>query len=252
MSIAEKAMVISTHNKIIAENEQKVYEAGKKSAYDAFWDSYQDYGKRASYAYAFAGRGWMQETFKPKYQFGQIVNAIYMFASFGGTNGDLDLSQYMSELGLSFDLSKVNSSTHMFSEAYISHVPELNFTGHEILWVFMSNSNIKTIDKVILRSDGSTKFQAPFQDAKELENVVFEGVIGQNGFDVHWSAKLNKASHISIVNALSATTTGLTVTFSLTAVNKAFETSEGANDGSTSDEWKALIATKSNWTISLV
>jgi hypothetical protein len=56
----------------------------------------------------------------------------------------------------------------------------------------------------------------------------------------------------NIVNALSTTTTGLFVTLRKDAVNKAFETSEGAMDGSTSDEWLALAATKANWTISLI
>ena len=51
--------------------------------------------------------------------------------------------------------------------------------------------------------------------------------------------------------ALSTTTTGLTVTFSKTAVDKAFETAEGANDGSTSPEWLALVATRPNWGIGL-
>jgi hypothetical protein len=36
----------------------------------------------------------------------------------------------------------------------------------------------------------------------------------------------------------------LTAKFSLKAVNKAFETSEGANDGSTSEEWFTLTESK--------
>jgi hypothetical protein len=67
-------------------------------------------------------------------------------------------------------------------------------------------------------------------------------VIGQKNFNVHWSPKLSKASIESIINALSSTTSGLTVTISKTAKEAAF----------TSAEWSALIATKSNWTISLV
>ena len=50
---------------------------------------------------------------------------------------------------------------------------------------------------------------------------------------------------------LTDTASGKTITFSKTAVNKAFETSAGANDGSTSAEWLALVGTKPNWTISL-
>ena len=39
MSIAEKLTTV-------AENVPKVYEAGKKAEYDAFWDKYQNNGKR--------------------------------------------------------------------------------------------------------------------------------------------------------------------------------------------------------------
>ena len=39
MSIAEKLITI-------AENEERVYESGKKAAYDRFWDVYQQNGNR--------------------------------------------------------------------------------------------------------------------------------------------------------------------------------------------------------------
>jgi hypothetical protein len=67
-------------------------------------------------------------------------------------------------------------------------------------------------------------------------------VIGQKNFNVHWSPKLSKASIESIINALSSTTSGLTVTISKTAKEAVF----------TTEEWATLIATKPNWTISLV
>lgn len=34
------------------------YESGKKSQYDAFWDAYQNYGKRNQYVCAFSYGGW--------------------------------------------------------------------------------------------------------------------------------------------------------------------------------------------------
>ena len=68
--------------------------------------------------------------------------------------------------------------------------------------------------------------------------------------NMQWSP-LSKDSIISIINALSTATSDLPITLSITAVNNAFETSPGAADGSTSEEWTALIATKPNWTISL-
>ena len=75
----------------------------------------------------------------------------------------------------------------------------------------------------------------------ELRNITFSGTIGKD-IDFQKSTKLTKASIESIINALSSTASGVTVTFSQIAVNNAFST----------DEWNALIATKPNWTISLV
>jgi hypothetical protein len=90
-----------------------------------------------------------------------------------------------------------------------------------------------------------------FNYCPELEELNISGVIKCNGFDVHWSPKLNKASIESIINALSATESGLTVTFSKTAVNNAFEID--IDDESTwTFEWLALRGTKSNWTFNYV
>lgn len=111
------------------------------------------------------------------------------------------------------------------------------------------NSGVVTIPYLEVLE--TTTYLNAFFNCKDLVNLTMGGTIGQNGFDTRYSTKLSKASHISVINVLSTTTSGLTVTFSKTAVNKAFETSEGAADGSTSDEWTALIATKPNWTINL-
>ena len=59
----------------IAENQQKVYdagyadgvEAGAKSEYDRFWDEFQNKGGKASYYWAFYGDRFTDETYNPKY-----------------------------------------------------------------------------------------------------------------------------------------------------------------------------------------
>lgn len=55
----------------------------------------------------------------------------------------------------------------------------------------------------------------------------------------------------SIFGGLNSEATGNTLTLRRNAVKKAFETSEGANDGDTSETWNALVASKPNWTITL-
>jgi hypothetical protein len=77
-----------------------------------------------------------------------------------------------------------------------------------------------------------------------LKNVIFEGTIGCD-FNMSIAPILSKASITNIIEHLSTTTSGLSVTLSKAAVETAF-------GSTTSAEWTSLIATKSNWTISLV
>ena len=58
---------------------------GKQAQYDEFWDTYQNYGNRTFYQYAFAGRGaWKPKILKPKYDI-KLTNAQGMFAFFQET-----------------------------------------------------------------------------------------------------------------------------------------------------------------------
>lgn len=84
-----------------------------------------------------------------------------------------------------------------------------------------------------------------------LREVHFKGTLSQS-IRMRYSSNLSKDSINSLMACLSAEATGKTITLSQTAVNTAFETSEGAADGSTSAEWLALVEAHSNWTISLV
>ena len=64
MSIADKLTTI-------AENEQRVYDAGKQAQYDEFWDDFQKNGTEYMYyGYAFANRDvWTQDMIeKVKYK----------------------------------------------------------------------------------------------------------------------------------------------------------------------------------------
>ena len=115
-------------------------------------------------------------------------------------------------------------------------------------YTFANDVKLHTIECIY--PDADTIFNHAFDYCSGLIYLRVQGVIGQSGFDVKRSTKLSKESHISIVNAFSTTAT-ISATFSKVAVDKAFETSEGANDGSTSPEWLALVATRPNVTIAL-
>lgn len=217
----------------------EVYEAGKKAEYDAFWDSYQNKGKRTHYGFAFSGQGWNQSSFKPKYDLIVVNDGRYMFAY--GALASMDLTQHLESIGITLDTSQCTNFNNMFNYGSPYRVPVLDTTSANALNQISYYSSVATFDKIILRSDGSQTFSNTFIGTK-IVNLTLEGVIGQNGFNLQWSTNLSKASIESIINALSTTTNGLTVTLSKTAKEAAF----------TADEWSALIATRPNWTISLV
>jgi hypothetical protein len=138
----------------------------------------------------------------------------------------------------------------MFAYANVSRIPQLDFSvGNKSMQQTFNGCNVVTIDKI--KVNANTIYEVAFSNTSNLVNITIDGKIAKNGFDVHWSTKLNKPSILSIVNALSTTTSGLTATLSKTAVDTAFATTEGGTDGSTSAEWLALVATRSNWTIAL-
>lgn len=223
-------------------------EAGKKSQYDEFWDAYQENGNRTVYEFAFAGKGWTDETFKPKYDINQ--SGAYATQMFQGSL-ITDLVGILEAQNIRLNTSGCRNLGQLMYNVVFPVVPPIDFSNAigTNNYAFTS-PNIVTIQKLIVSEN--TKWHATiFNGATALENLVIEGTIGQPGFDVKDSKKLSKASFVSIVNAFS-TTVDLSATFSKQAVNTAFETSVGAGDGSTSAEWLALLDTRPNCTISLI
>ena len=273
MDIAEKLAKI-------AENEQKVYDSGKAKAfseveavnseleqilygkdtggkgfYDEFWDAYQNNGKRNNYQYAFANEGWNDTTFKPKYDI--VLHKGYTASNMFTICGITDISAALERQGVKLDTSKCGYFSGMFQNSKsVTRIPVIDFSSaHEYansLGYVFYGCTAEAIDKIIINEQTVFVNASSFNSCANLKNVIFEGTLGQNGLNLQWSKQLSRASITSVINALSSTTSGLTVTLSLAAVQKAFETSEGANDGNNSDEWNTLIATKNNWTISLV
>lgn len=209
----------------------EVFAAGGKAEYERFWDEYQDYGDTTNYQYAFAYRGWNDDTFNPKYK---NISPLIAYAMFDST--------YITNIKskINFDTSNATNMNSMFANGKVTETGEINAASTKILTRVFASTSLKKIDKLILNENNS--FNNTFQNALALNEITIEGIIGQNGFDVHWSTKLSKNSIISIINALSSAASGLTVTFSKTAVDTAFAEAE----------WAELIATKPNWTIALV
>lgn len=233
----------------------RAYEAGKKSEYDAFWDMFQNYGNRGDYGSAF--QDWSAEYIRPKRKVvptGVNSTSSTFYACF-------NLKKIEAAY---FDFSQKpkgtnNNAAYYYTFSGCKKLEEIEDIGlvaqYGYIHTFAACYKLHTIAKIGV--DENTRFTSAFNQASALENLTIEGTIGQNGLNLQWSTKLSKASILSVLNALSPTTSGLTVTLSLAAVNKAFETSEGANDGSDSQEF--LVWTeegpeygyRNNWTIAL-
>ena len=241
-------MDMSEKLKTIAENEQKVYAAGMQKQYDEFWDAFQDYGKRTNYNRAFASGGWQNTvTFRPKYD----IKPAECYMMFSGNWLNIDLVEYLDSLGVVFDTSNVYQYQYAFQGTYFTRLGVIDMQKATINHAMCEGCKyLHTIDKLIFSEKTVTHSQM-FSNCTALKNITCEGVLADN-LNLQWSTLLTKLSIESVFPCLSNTASGKTVTLSKTAVNNAFETGTGLADGSTSDEWNNLIATKSNWTIALV
>jgi len=168
-----------------------VFEAGKKSGYDAFWDAAQDFGRRVTYVCGFAGHCWTDENYNPKYPITATDNANYLFWNSKLTDTKVDI--YLPVGGSN------NSNT-------------------------FASSALVTIRKLIVTEN--TKFSNTFGGCSKLENITFEGVIGSD-MTISAATKLTHASLMSILNALKDYSgSGTTYTVTLGAENLAKLTDE--------------------------
>lgn len=215
------------------------FTVGEQTEYDRFWNAYQQNGSRTDYQRAFSGPCWNAETLHPKYNIAPKWGGAT--AMFQGNMFPGSLKQHFESIGKSLDFSALSSATNIFYGAStITELPDLDFGScKEFSSVFVGCTSLHTLK---IKVSETMPFSSGFTNCSALVNFTIEGTVGQNGLNLQWSTKLSKTSIESVVNALSTTTSGLSVTLSKTAVNTAFAT----------EEWATLAATKSNWTINLV
>lgn len=251
-----------------------VYDKGKQSAYDEFWDRYQSNGNRVNYQVAFGGIGWNAENFKPKYSM-RPTNTNAMFQN--AKSLKIDLAALLKERNIILDTSGGNNFQYFTLEAAFTRLPTINCSnGTNLTNAFSNMGNLITFDKWIISTDGNQKFSNTFASTPKLEKIAIEGVVGENlSFSVcpltkesimgkpitaeEYEALSDTAKTYNVmtidgvryyggvITALKDDATGKTLTLKKTAKETAF----------TDEEWITLITTKSNqydgnWTISLV
>ena len=251
-TLEEKADSLENSIKVLEEEKVAEYnrgvEKGKTLQYNDFWDMYQQRGTRTDYARAFSGIGWTEKTFKPKYSLRDINSAIRMFEGTGIKN----LSELMIGLGMHLNLEGTTRTDYMFANCGITHVPDLDLRAvTNMEYMFYRAEELEVIEGLRLADDGSQELGARFfYRCYCLNTVIFHGQIGCD-VDIRHSP-LYRGSIENLISALLPTAEGKTVYLSKSRVNKEFETSKDAKDGSTSAAWLSLVASKPGWTISLV
>jgi hypothetical protein len=174
---------------------------GIQSEYDRFWDAFQNNGKRTYYTYAFYGPDtWTDETYNPKYPIKVLYcNQMFANSSITDTKVPIDISE-----------STIN---------------------HDNLFI---DSKIVTVRKLIVAAHNT--FSTSFH-TKTLENITFEGEIGNN-ISFSQCNKLTDASVQSIIDHLKDMS-------GATAPKLTFHADVG---GRLTQAQKDAISTK-NWTL---
>ena len=256
MTDTDGAVINVIYNKAIKNVEEVperidvIYEEGYIQSNREMWDAITNYNTRTTYEIGF--RDWNIEYLSPPYKIipthKRTLNQTF--------SGIPNLKKIEAAF---FDFSKKTKGTTSLEGVYYTFYNNLELEEIEDIGLqpeygyYTSFGNCIKLKKIAcIRSDEDTRYNGEvFNYCYELEDVTFEGVIGQNGINLRWSKKLSKKSWQNIISHLSTTTSGLSITGSLASVKKTFETSPGANDGDTSTEWLELQNSRSNWTISL-
>lgn len=187
---------------------------GQQAEYDAFWDAYQENGNRTDYQMAFAGMGWNDETFQPKYDI-KPKGVLHLFSNCAIT----DLAKLLSDRYITLDLSMATDGGYLMQpNRYTTTLPVLDFSSRrDINHLFYAATALRSIEKIILKSDGTQAFNAySFKEMPVLEEIRFEGTIGKS-LEIKESPLLSTASVQSIIDHLKDLTGATQQTLTLHA-----------------------------------
>ena len=249
MSIAEKFEKIT----------DAVYEKGKKDEHAKFWDMVQKNGDRTYYYNGFIGTCYNFENFYPKHDINIVGSGQLFMYNWKNGMGQADkdnifesLKKRLEECNVTLNTGGATNLSNAFSYGTFTELPAIDLRGltDTPSNIFSNNyTYLQTIEKIIV--DENTPFTSSmFTNDTGLVSLTVEGTIAKNGFNVKDCKNLSSASIVSIIEALSTETDGLTVTLSKTAVNNMTFPIVG-NKG-TYNSWTELEQTRTNWTISLV
>lgn len=190
--------------------------AGMTAERVKFWNAFQNNGGTQNYYVAFAYGKFTDENYNP-------IHSIR--CSNGSTPGQ---QMFYNSTGITDTKVAIYANSNNLTQAF-------------------ANTLIRRIPLLSVKS--STTYSNTFAYCSLLEEITIEGTIGQ---DISF-ADCKKLKHYSIENIiehLSDTATGKTLTLSYDAVYGWW--GDDPVPGMIANSWYELIATKPNWTINLV
>jgi hypothetical protein len=244
MSISEKLTTI-------AENQQKVYDAGADKATKEFWDVVQDRGARSDYAYAFYR--WNAEYIRPYYK---VVPKTYY----------PDMFRYCTKLkkieSQYFDMSQYTPQPTANTAGYYrifhscSELEEIEDIGMKAGGYYQTYSYCSKLKKIaVWRVTKDCALNAPFGACSALEDITVEGTIGVS-LSFQYSINLNVASMKSIITHLYDYSTESPATYTLTFPSNCWDRIEASgkpfDDGLIDDEtktWQDYVTTVLGWNV---
>lgn len=204
----------------VADNIPKVYEAGKKSEYDRFWDAFQDYGKKFNYDQAFGYGNWSDDSYNPKYPL------IFESPESGAA-------------------TSIAGRQAFYSAANITDIKVPIYAKNtRLATTFSGCTNLKTIP--LLRVENVVDYTNAFNKCASLENITFEGEIAKSlSFD---ASPLSVASMKSVISCLKNLTGTSAAGVNKISFNEAcwtkLEADSTAPDGGT---WRNYVENTLGW-----
>lgn len=225
-----------------ADTYKKGYAEATQKAYDDFWDTYQRNGERTSYAYAFYGDNWNDETFNPKYK-------MIPTAANGMFDGCANITKPLTNDMVDFSN---NNNWYQVFRGFGSKelgIIDTRKNGNNVYSYTFQKALCEKIELLILpdmTQYSNCKFNnSTFDGMKNLVRILFEGVIG-NGSVIFASAqKLDSVSAESLLRALADYSgTDKEYSYTVTLTNTVWERLNAEIPSPVGDSWQEYVDSK--------
>ena len=216
----------------IAENEQRVFDAGKKETFDMM----TDYGNREGYPYGFYYWRLVDSNgkvlFKPEYDI-KPTSANSMFEN---SKGAIDLEDVFTKAGKVLDFSKCATMNRLFFRSEVAKLGIIDCTSTSALAsTFGDCPNLTEIVGIVFSKDKNYTFTTPFLRCNALTDITAYGSLASSGLDLS-DCPLNRKSKLSFLNILEPTSTTKTIIF---------------GEGESLSNEDVAIATQKGWSVTV-